>query len=149
MATTFGDAKQMVAVCAEHGVQLTFNHQRRFGKQFSKAKALADAGEIGRLVRLESFTSNLYDWGTHWFDMMFFYNGDVPAEWVIGQIDARGGHSIFGVTVEGQGLSFWRWRNGVYGLMVTGGKIVRQPASPLAGEGQVADADRVNGTAPC
>jgi predicted dehydrogenase len=120
MALTWGDAKRMVAICQEQGVQLTFNHQRRFGNQFRQAKALADGGAIGDLVRLESFTSNLYDWGTHWFDMMFFYNGDVPAEWVIGQIDGRGGRAIFGAQVEGQGLSWIRYRNGVYGLMVTG-----------------------------
>jgi len=120
MALTWGDAKRMAAVCEENGVQLTINHQRRFGKPFSKAKALADSGAIGELVRLESFTSNLYDWGTHWFDMMFFYNGDVPAEWVIGQIDGRGGRAIFGAQVEGQGLSLIRYQNGVYGLMVTG-----------------------------
>jgi predicted dehydrogenase len=120
MALTWGDAKRMAAACEKAGVQLTFNHQRRYGAQFVKAKALADSGAIGELVRLESFTSNLYDWGTHWFDMMFYYNGDVPAEWVIGQIDGRGGRAIFGAQVEGQGLSLIRYRNGVYGLMVTG-----------------------------
>ena len=120
MALTWGDARRMAAACEQQGVQLTFNHQRRFGAQFSRAKALADSGAIGELVRLESFTSNLYDWGTHWFDMMFFYNDDVPAEWVIGQIDGRGGRAIFGAHVEGQGLSLIRYQNGGYGLMITG-----------------------------
>lgn len=120
VALTWGDAKRMAAVCDERGVQLTFNHQRRYGKPFRKAKELADSGVIGELVRLESFTSNLYDWGTHWFDMQFYFNEDVPAEWVIGQIDARGGHKIFGAQVEGQGLCLIRYHNGVYGLMVTG-----------------------------
>jgi hypothetical protein len=55
---------------------------------------------------------------------------------VIGQLDARGGRTIFGVTVEGQGLSFFKWRNGVYGLMVTGSKVFRQPARQRAGEGE-------------
>jgi UDP-N-acetylglucosamine 3-dehydrogenase len=122
MAPTWGEAREMVSVCEEHGVQLTFNHQRRFGVPFRKAKELLDGGAIGELVRLEAFTSNLYDWGTHWFDMMFFYNDETPAEWVIGQIDARGGHEIFDVFVEGQGLSFFRWQNGVYGLMATRGR---------------------------
>ena len=125
MAPTWGEARQMASVCAELGVQLTFNHQRRFGQPFRNAKKLLDEGAIGELVRLEAFTGNLYDWGTHWFDMMFFYNDETPVDWVIGQIDARGGHTIFGVTVEGQGLSFCKWRNGVYGLMVTGAKVFR------------------------
>jgi predicted dehydrogenase len=120
MAPTWGESKRMVAVCDAHGVQLTFNHQRRFGKPFRKAKGLLDAGAIGQLTRLEAFTVNLYDWGTHWFDMLFFYNDEQPAEWVIGQIDARGGHPVFGVMVEGQGLSFIKWQNGVSGLVVTG-----------------------------
>jgi predicted dehydrogenase len=120
MALTWGDAKRMAAACEDKGVQLTFNHQRRFGKPFRKAKELLDGGAIGDLIRLESFTSNLYDWGTHWFDMMFFYNDETPVEWVIGQIDCRGGRQIFGAQVEGQGLSFFRYSNGVHGLMVTG-----------------------------
>ena len=51
--------------------------------------------------------------------MLFFYNDETPVEWVIGQIEARGGQSIFGVVVEGQGLAFFKFRNGVAGLMVT------------------------------
>jgi UDP-N-acetylglucosamine 3-dehydrogenase len=125
MATTWGDAKAMVAACDEHNVQLTFNHQRRFGEPFRKAKALLDSGAIGTLTRVEACTSNLYDWGTHWFDMMFMYNDETPVEWLIGQVEIEGGHTIFGVTVEGQGLSFWKWLNGVYGLMITGPKVFR------------------------
>ncbi len=119
MATAFGDAKKMVEVCKEKGVQLTFNHQRRFGEPFNKAKELLDAGAIGDLLRVEAFTSNLYDWGTHWFDLMFMYNDETPADWVMGQIDARGGKPIFGAEVEGQGMSLFQWKNGVMGLMVT------------------------------
>jgi predicted dehydrogenase len=138
MAPTWGESRAMAAACEENGVVLAFNHQRRFGAPFRKAKALLDGGAIGELIRLEAFTSNLYDWGTHWFDMLFMYNDQEQVEWVIGQIDARGGRPIFGVTVEGQGLSFWRWRNGVYGLMVTGQKIVRpeegqEAREPLCG----------------
>jgi UDP-N-acetylglucosamine 3-dehydrogenase len=134
MATTWGEARRMAAVCAEEGVQLTFNHQRRFGQPFRNAKKMLDEGAIGELVRLEAFTANLYDWGTHWFDMMFFYNDETPVDWVMGQIDARGGRTIFGVTVEGQGLSFFQWRNGVYGLMATGSKVFPQPARLRAGD---------------
>jgi UDP-N-acetylglucosamine 3-dehydrogenase len=120
MAPTWGESKRMAEVCRENNVQLTFNHQRRFGGPFRTAKALLDEGAIGQLLRVEAFTSNLFDWGTHWFDMMFLYNDEQPVEWVIGQIDARSSHPIFGVMVEGQGLSLFKWRNGVYGLMVTG-----------------------------
>ncbi|MGC9520366.1 MAG: Gfo/Idh/MocA family protein, partial [Anaerolineae bacterium] len=131
MALTYGDAKEMVAVCEQNNVVLTFNHMRRFGAPFRKAKALLKEGAIGELERLEAYTSNLYDWGTHWFDMLFFYNDETPVEWVIGQIDARGSHPIFGALVEGQGLSFFKFKNGVAGLMVTGGQDVFQSGEPM------------------
>ncbi|MBN1643096.1 MAG: Gfo/Idh/MocA family oxidoreductase [Anaerolineae bacterium] len=120
MAPTWGEARHMAQVCQDLGVQLTFNHQRRFGAPFRTAKQQLDDGAIGDLVRIEAFTSNLFDWGTHWFDMMFYYNDECPVEWVLGQIDARGGRQIFGVMVEGQGMSLFRWENGVLGMLLTG-----------------------------
>lgn len=120
MATTFGDARRMVEAAEKHGVQLTFNHQRRFGAPFRKAKELLKSGAIGDLQRLEARCSNLYDWGTHWFDMMFFYNDETPVEWVLGQIDVSEARTIFGAWVESQGLSHFKFQNGVYGLLVTG-----------------------------
>jgi predicted dehydrogenase len=139
MAPTWGESRQMATACEQEGIQLTFNHQRRFGQPFRTAKRLVDEGRIGDLARIEAVTHNLYDWGTHWFDMMFYYNDETPVDWVIGQIDARGGRSIFGVTVEGQGLSMFRWRNGVYGLMATGAHVFRLPEGQEAREPLVAN----------
>lgn len=120
MAPTYGEAVAMVERCAANGVQLTYNHQRRFGAPFRKAKELLHAGAIGALRRIEGTCDNLFDWGTHWFDMFFFYNDETPVEWVIGQVDGRGSRSIFGALVEGQGLSYFQFQNGVYGLLTTG-----------------------------
>jgi predicted dehydrogenase len=115
MATTFGDAKRMNQVCIDRGVQLTFNHQRRFGTPFVKARQLLREGAIGKLLRLEAQCANLYDWGTHWFDMFFYFNEQTPAEWVIGQVETRGDSQIFGVHVEGQGISHIKFKNDVRG----------------------------------
>ena len=133
MAPTFGEAKRMTQVCAERGVQLTFNHQRRFGTPFRRARELLRDGAIGELLRIEAHCSNMYDWGTHWFDMMFFYNDETPVEWVIGQIDSRDGQRIFGVPVEGQGISHFRYQNGVYGLLITGSKTALEASNRLVG----------------
>ena len=122
MALTYGEAKAMVDACEKNNVVLTFDHQRRFGAPFIKARQLLKAGVIGQLERLEAYTSNLYDWGTHWFDMLFYYNDEVPVEWVMGQMDARGGRPIFDVVVEGQAMSLFRYKNGVMGMMVTGSR---------------------------
>jgi predicted dehydrogenase len=120
MSISFGDARRMVEACEASGTQLTFNHQRRFGTPFRKAKELLKAGRIGELQRIEARTGNLYDWGTHWFDMMFFYNDETPVEWLIGQVEPRNNRTIFGAPLESQGLAYWKWQNGVYGLMTTG-----------------------------
>jgi predicted dehydrogenase len=120
MAPTFGEARRMVEVCERNGVQLTFNHQRRFGPPYRKARELLKSGAIGELVRLEATCDNLFDWGTHWFDMLCFYNDETDVEWVIGQIDSRGSNRIFGALVESQGLSHFKFKNGVVGLLITG-----------------------------
>ncbi len=120
MAPTLGEARRMVAAAKEYEVQLTINHQRRFGSPFRKAKELLDSGAIGELVRLEASCSNMYDWGTHWFDMLFYYNDQTPVEWVLAQVDPRGGRKHFGVFMEGQGISQFGYANGVTGLLVTG-----------------------------
>ncbi len=120
MATTFGEARRMHEACEKAGIMLTFSHQRRFGPSFARARKLLKDGAIGDLVRMEGYCPNLFDWGTHWFDMMFFYNDDAPAEWVMGQVDVVEERSVFGAFLESNGLSYIKWKNGVTGLLVTG-----------------------------
>ncbi len=119
MAPTWAKAKHMARVCDERGVQLTFNHQRRFGPEFRQARELLRSGAIGELVRLEGSCGNLFDWGTHWFDMFFFYNEERGVEWVLGQVEPSGGKSIFGIQVEGQAISQFQFENGVIGVLTT------------------------------
>jgi UDP-N-acetylglucosamine 3-dehydrogenase len=119
MAPTWAEAKEMARVCDEHGVQLTFNHQRRFGPEFRQAREILRSGAIGDLVRLEGQCGNLFDWGTHWFDMFFFYNDERNVNWVLGQVEPTGGRPIFGVQVEGQAISMFEFDNGVIGVLST------------------------------
>ena len=121
MATTWGDAKAIMKACDDNDVVITFCHQRRFGAQFVKAKEIAKSGAIGEVYRYEGSCPNLFDWGTHWFDMFFFYNDDEPAEWVIGQIDGKGTKDVFAAPCEGSGLSWIKYANGREGLLATGG----------------------------
>ncbi len=133
MAPTYGEAKRMLRFCEEHGVQLTINHQRRFGAPFRRAKEILQSGAIGELQRLEAHCGNIYDWGTHWIDMMFFYADETPVEWVIGQVDPRGGKSVFGVPIEDQAIAYWRFANGVYALLVTGALSAWSASNRLVG----------------
>jgi len=111
---------RMHETCRDHGVQLTINHQRRFNEPFQEAKGLLDDGAIGEIERMEAAWHNLFDSGTHWLDMLFFFNDETPAEWVLGQVDTRGGKRIFGALVEGQGIATFHFENGVRATMFTG-----------------------------
>ncbi|HET7558768.1 MAG TPA: Gfo/Idh/MocA family oxidoreductase [Limnochordia bacterium] len=120
MAPNFGDAKAIIAACNHAGVVITYCHQRRFGGRFVTARNLLRKGAIGEITRIEGYCHDLIDWGTHWFDMLNFYNNETPAEWVMGQIDAAEERSVFGLKLETRGLSHIKYRNGVHGLVVTG-----------------------------
>lgn len=120
MAPTWGEARAMHQAAEAAGVQLTFCHQRRFNPQFVEARRLLQSGAIGDLQRIEGACPNLFDWGTHWFDMFFFLNNETPAQWVMGQIDLTDTRTVFGVPVDAAGLSYTLFENGVAGLMVTG-----------------------------
>ena len=133
MAPSYAEALRMVAACEAHGTQLTFNHQRRFGVPFRTARDLLRSGAIGQLQRLEGMCDNLFDWGTHWFDMFGFYNDEAAVTWVIGQVDWRGGATIFGVPVEGQAISHFAYANGVQGLLLTGLGAERKLGNRLIG----------------
>ena len=120
MDLTYGGARRMLQVATQFGTALTFNHQRRYGKPFRKAKALLDEGEIGKLVRMEACVGDLYDGGTHWVDMLNYFNNETPPEWILGQIDARRERRAFGAPIETQGICQVRFRNGVHAIYATG-----------------------------
>jgi predicted dehydrogenase len=120
MAYTWGDSRLMSQECDRRKVQLTFNHQRRFGRPFRTARELLKSGEIGELIRLEGSCGNIYDGGTHFVDMFGFYNDESPASWIIAQIDCRQEVLVFGALQETHGIFYWQYQNGVYALMATG-----------------------------
>ncbi len=133
MAPSWSESKTMHRAAVEAGVQLTFSHQRRFGAGFMKSRELAQSGAVGEIFRIEGFCSNLFDWGTHWFDMFFFYNSETPAQWVMGQADTSNVRPVFGVPIESGGLSYIRFQNGVYGLLATGKEAGGRCATRIIG----------------
>ena len=126
MALTWGGATRMAEVCDRHGVQLTFNHMRRFGEPFRATKRKVDAGVVGDLRRIEYTWGNFYDNGTHAVDMCNYFNDEHAAKWVIGQLDYQEEDVRFGTHNENQMLACWEYENGVYGMAATG------PATGLA-----------------
>jgi len=148
MSDTWGGAKRMAEACEKGGVQLTFAHQRRFGKPFRMARELLKAGEIGPLVKLEGSCGDIYDYGTHYVDMFGMYNDETPAEWAIGGLDYSEEKLIFGMPVETQGIFLWKYQNGIYGLLATGpsGRAIGAHNRLIGTEGviEVGAPDKIN-----
>jgi len=120
MAATWRECRQMVRCCDRHGVQLTINHQRRFASPYQKAKSLLKSGTIGSLRRIEIGGQDLYDYGTHLFDMCGYMTDQTPVEWVMGTVDYRNPGRMYGMYQETQALARWHYESGVDGLASTG-----------------------------
>jgi predicted dehydrogenase len=120
IATTWADCREMVSACDRAGVQLTFNHQRRFGRPFRRAKGLVEDGRIGELRRIELGGKNLYDYGSHLFDICGYITDQTPVDWVMAGIDYSEENVQFGAHNENQAIAQWRYEDGVFGLASTG-----------------------------
>jgi predicted dehydrogenase len=120
MATTWGDCRRMVDVCEREDVQLSINHQRRFGAPFKKAKSLLDDEKIGDLERIEFGEVNLFDAGTHQFDLAGYFTDWSPVEWVLAGADFSEENEWFGTRNESQGLAQWYTESGVHGIASSG-----------------------------
>lgn len=120
MAKTWKSSRLMALECRRSDVQLTFNHQRRFGAPWRRAKELLDEDRIGSLQRIETTAPNLYDWGSHCFDLCCYFNDQHAVEWVIGQIDYRERNLLFGAHNENQAVVQFEYENGVHGTAYTG-----------------------------
>lgn len=120
MAYTWGDCKRMVAACVESGVKLGFNHQRRYGKPFRMGRQLIEQGAIGKLIRIEFGAGDLYEYGSHNFDLSGYLAGCTRAKWVLGQIDYSKWKVVFDTHNENTALAYWEYENGVQGFGATG-----------------------------
>jgi predicted dehydrogenase len=123
IALNLGEADAMIAACRAAGTLLIIGHQRRFAPQYVAAQRALAAGSIGAITWVEAFghpgSSLLVD-STHTVDLVRFFLGDPPAEWVIGQIDARAHRHAWGQPVEDCALAWIVFRDGVRLLLGAG-----------------------------
>jgi predicted dehydrogenase len=109
MATCLREAEEMVAVCDQNNVKLTINHTRRWDWRYRKAKEFIDNGEIGQLLGITLyFGGALGNMGTHYFDMMRFFAGDVA--WAVGHLSNP-------ESLDPGGSGYFYFRNGVRGIV--------------------------------
>jgi predicted dehydrogenase len=99
-------------------VALATGHQHRYDAQSIRAREWIDAGRIGDPVMFWGHCSmDLMNNGTHVLDLIHYFNGDRPAQWVMGQIDcrsrARGRANHPDMYVEDAGIGEVRYANGL------------------------------------
>lgn len=120
VAYAYGDAKRCVAAAAAAGTKLTFNHQRRYGKPFQTAKQMIDDGVVGDVQKIEIGVGDLFDYGSHNFDMANYFNNECPTKWVLCGLDYSTEKLIFGTHNENSAHAIWEYENGVFGTADTG-----------------------------
>ena len=95
----------MIDVCRKHGVRLSINHGRRWDWQYRKIGELLRGDTIGDLRAMAlHFTAGLANNGTHYFDMLRYFAGDV--EWAIGRLDDP-------EALDPKGSGYFRFKSGV------------------------------------
>ena len=120
IADTIGGSRRMIEACDEEGVMLCFNHQRRYGAPFRIAKEMLDDGCIGDLRRIEWGGANIYDYGSHNFDMAQYFNDETPPISVLAQVSYHTESFWFGAHNENACVAVIEYENGVFGYVATG-----------------------------
>lgn len=112
LASTMETAMEMVEACESAGVVLAVNHTRRWESIYRHAKRLVNHGAIGSLESVVgSYPGKVFTMGTHLFDLMRYFGGEV--EWVCGQ----GGDQEAG---EPSLSGLLQFRSSVPGFVVSG-----------------------------
>ncbi len=134
MAVNYAECLAIAETAEKTGCALSFNHQRRFGTAYRKAKHNIEDGRIGDLQLMISSGNNMFDQGVNWIDILNFFNNEEQAEWVIGGIDARKVAVSFGSPCEKQAVCNYKYKNGVHALCVAGDDVCEDlPAFRIIG----------------
>jgi predicted dehydrogenase len=90
MATSLGEADDMLDAAERNDVKLTIAHQRRFDPVHERARTLVAEGAVGEpQVVTGRWHSGLLNLGCHVVDLARFVLGDPDYAWVSGQIERR------------------------------------------------------------
>jgi len=109
ISTNLKDAEEMVKVCKENNVILYVNHTRRFDNVWRKAKELVENGIIGSIKIINAYsTAGLLNGGSHLFDLLRFYNGDVESV----NAELKKDNST-----DASGTGFLKFKNGTYAFV--------------------------------
>ncbi|MFW6152749.1 MAG: Gfo/Idh/MocA family protein [Halobacteriota archaeon] len=120
MATTWGDCRSMVDASEANDVQLTIGHQRRFAAPVRAATDRLESGVIGELSRLEWSEANLFDAGSHLFDLCDHFTGGARPAWALAGVATDPDNRWFGALNDVQAIATWGYDDGTLGVASTG-----------------------------
>ena len=118
MATSLGEADNMLIACQRNGVKLAIGHMRRFYSGWEEARRLVQAGAIGRPQRVWSIVlEGLLNWGTHTIDGMRYVLGDPNALWVMGAVERKTDRYERGMRIEDACMGLIQFEGGVQAVI--------------------------------
>lgn len=90
MATSLGEAGEMMIACQRNQVKLAIGFQRRFLPAWCRAKELIADGAIGTPERVShTRETGLLNATSHGLDCIRYILGDPRVEWVFGQVERK------------------------------------------------------------
>lgn len=122
MGVSIPDVDAMMAAAEETGGRLFINHQRRFAEPYDSLRRLIREGALGEIQHMEGWVGRGWDlmsWGTHWVDMLRYFAGDAPTEWVLAAAP-ESGQIRYGHRIEDQMLLQVQFQQGPLALIQCG-----------------------------
>ena len=90
MALSLAEAWEITRVCREHGIKAAVSHQHKYLTSFQKMKEIVDAGDIGKVARIDATCRAwLMQLGTHYVDYVIWANNGCRATWVVGHVHGK------------------------------------------------------------
>lgn len=115
------DLPAIRSLVAETGVKIVVPHVRRYRPAFERARQLIATGAIGKPVLIATACPgwDLSEWGSHSFDLVRYFLGDRPVEWVMGQARVREKRG-FGHAMEDFAVAYFGFDDGARGCVEAG-----------------------------
>jgi predicted dehydrogenase len=120
VALSMTEALEIRNVVKAAGVKTVVSHQHRYGVHYKKVREIIDTGAIGRVHTVYGHATGwMMHMITHMVDLASYYNGEVDAEWVMGQAAGRGKLADIHPSPD-YIAGIIQYKNGVRGYIETG-----------------------------
>ena len=121
MATSLGEADEMIIAARRERVKLAVGHQRRFHAVWEESARLVRSGAIGTPLRAcVNAGTGLLNNATHSIDLMRFVLGDPKPEWVMGNVQRQTDRFERSIPCEELAIGTVGFDTGVIGTIMSG-----------------------------